>query len=76
MISRLMLSLKKASRAKESGWTSDALSGVYVKTLTQIDFGDAPNSSGGTTSDEVALSDPSDEGSGERSCEPGDRSPA
>lgn len=59
MISRLMLSLKKASRAKEIGWTSDALSRAHAGTVTQIEFGDppnGPNDTGGTTSDEVALS--------------------
>ena len=54
MISRLMLSLKKASRSTGSGWTSDALSRTHV---TRIEFGDPPEGSGGTTSDEVALSD-------------------
>ena len=60
MISRLMLSLKKASSAREIGWTSDALSRTHHMTGTQIEFGDLPNGpegSGGTTSDEVALSD-------------------
>jgi len=60
MISRLMLSLKKASRAKEIGWTSDALSRTHARTVTQIEFGDpanGPEDTGGTTSDEVALSD-------------------
>ena len=72
MISRLMLSLKKTSRAKKIGWTSDALSRTHARTVTQIEFGDPPNGpedTGGTTSDEVALSDLSNrhasEGSGE-----------
>ena len=60
MISRLMLSLKKASRSKQSGWTSEALSRTHVRTVTQIEFehpSSGPEDSGGTTSDEVALSD-------------------
>ena len=57
MISRLMLSLKKASRSKGSGWTSDALSRTHFKTDTRIEFGDPPEGGGGTTSGEVALSD-------------------
>jgi len=63
MISRLMLSLKKASRAKEIGWTSDALSRTHDRTVTQIEFGGLPKGpeyTGGTTSDEVVLSDLSD----------------
>jgi len=57
MISRLMLSLKKASRSKGRGWTADALSRTYAKTDTQIEFRDPPEGSNGTTSDEVVLSD-------------------
>jgi len=57
MISRLMLSLKKASRSKGSGWTSDALSRTHVKVDSRIEFGDPPEGSGVTTSDKVALSD-------------------
>ena len=60
MISRLMLSLKKTSRARESGWTSDALSRIHPRIVTQIAFEDSPadpEDSGGTTSDEIALSD-------------------
>lgn len=63
MISRLMLSLKKASRVKKSGWTFDALSKSHVRTCTQMEFGhpsNDPQDGGGTTSDEVALSDLSD----------------
>jgi len=63
MISRLMLSLKKASRVGENGWTSNALSGTHARTITQIAFRDppvGPEDSGSTTSDEVALSDLSD----------------
>jgi hypothetical protein len=63
MISRLMLSLKKASRITESGWTFDALSKTHARTVTQMEFGHPPDGlqdSGGTTSDEVALSDLSD----------------
>lgn len=63
MISRLMLSLKKASRSKQSGWTAEALSRTHIKTIPQIEFenpSNGPEDSGGTTSDEVALSDLSD----------------
>ena len=63
MISRLMLSLKKASRVRENGWTSNALSRTHPRTITQIAFRvrpDGPDDSGGTTSEEVALSDLSD----------------
>ena len=64
MISRLMLSLKKASSVRESGWTSDALSRTHPRIISRIAFGDPPSGhedSGGTTSDEVALSDLSGE---------------
>ena len=60
MISRLMLSLKKASRDKNSGWTFDALSGVHIRTSTQMEF---VRPSGGvedsvtTTSDVMVPSD-------------------
>jgi len=60
MISRLMLSLRKASKVRENGWTSNALSRTHPKMITQIVFGVPPNGpddSGGTTSEEVALSD-------------------
>jgi len=60
MISRLMLSLKKASRGRESGWTSNTLSRTHARTITQIAFGDPPTgleASGGPTSDEADLSD-------------------
>ena len=59
MISRLMLSLKKASRVGISGWTFDALSKTHVRTATQMEFArplNGPQDGGGTTSDEVALS--------------------
>ena len=72
MISRLMLSLKKASKSKGVGWTADALSGSHVRTLARMEFGrpsDGPEDGGGTTSDEVALSDLSDGQVGERSEE-------
>ena len=62
MISRLMLSLKKASRVK-SGWTFDALSRSHVRSLAQMEFrrpSNNPQDGGGTTSEEVALSDLSD----------------
>ncbi|KAF9650807.1 hypothetical protein BDM02DRAFT_3267692 [Thelephora ganbajun] len=60
MISRLMLSLKRAHRDKKSSWTSDTLSGTHARTVPQIEFGhpsDGPEDSVGTTFDEVALSD-------------------
>ena len=38
MISRLMLSLKKASRGRVVGWTSNALSGSNVRTCTRMEF--------------------------------------
>ena len=63
MISRLMLSLKKASSVREVGWTSNALSGAHARTLTQMAFRDPPNGpedSGGTTPDGVELADISD----------------
>lgn len=63
MISRLMLSLKKASRDREGGWTSDALSRTHIRTIAQMEFrgpSNGPEESGGTTSEEVALSDLSD----------------
>jgi len=60
MISRLMLSLKKASRSRESGWTSDALSRTHPKASMQIEFERPPSgteSGGGTASEEVALTE-------------------
>jgi len=63
MISRLMLSLKKASRVGESGWTSNALSRTHTKTITQIAFRThktGPEDGGGAVSEEVELSDLSD----------------
>jgi len=59
MISRLMLSLKKASKAGESGWTSNVLSRTHRRTITQIAFRvplSGPEDSGGTVSEEVELS--------------------
>ena len=60
MISRMMLSLKKASRVKESGWTTDALSGTYARALTPLNFGrpsiDPRESDGTISSEEVAFS--------------------
>jgi hypothetical protein len=59
MISRLMMSLKKASRARESGWSPDALSRTHVRTFTQMEFERpqiGPQGSCGTTSDELELS--------------------
>ena len=63
MISRLMLSLKKASKDRAGGWTSDALSRTHIRTIAQMEFGepsDGPEDSGGTTSEEVTQSDLSD----------------
>ena len=63
MISRLMLSLKKASTVRESGWTSDALSRTHPRVTTPIAFGgrrNCPEDGGRTTFDEVELSDLSD----------------
>jgi len=61
MISRLMLSLKKASTVGESGWTTNTLSRTHPGVITQIVFGccppSGPESGTGTTFDEVALSD-------------------
>ena len=60
MISRLMLSLKKASRTMEAGWTSNMLSRTHPRVVTRIVFGDAPagaEDSGDVTTDGVALSD-------------------
>ena len=59
MILRLMLSIKKALKVRESGWTSDALSRTHARTITQIGFRDPPDGpedSGDTASDEVVLS--------------------
>ena len=60
MISRLMLSLKKASKVGESAWTSNALSGTRARTITQMAFWTppiGPEDSDGTTPEEVTLSD-------------------
>ena len=60
MISRLMISLKKASKTKKGGWTSDALSRTHAKSITRMEFGEhssGPGDGTGTASDEVALSD-------------------
>ena len=60
MISRLMLSLKEASRDKQSVWTSNALSGAHARTGTHMEFGlpsKGPEDSVGTRSEEVPLSD-------------------
>jgi len=54
-----MLSLKKAARVKEGGWTSDVLSGTHARTVTQMEFERppiGPQDSYGTTSDELELS--------------------
>lgn len=59
MISRLMLSLKKVSRVRGSGWTSDSLSRTHARTVTQIEFEPPPtdpHESRGTTSHELELS--------------------
>ena len=76
MVSRLMLSLKKASRARENGWTSNALSRTVAGTITQIAFRDppvGPEDSSSSTSDESLHSDLSDGqvgSSGERTVTP------
>ena len=63
MISRLMLSLKKASRVKVTGWTTDALSRAHGGSITQMSFRRPsinPQESDGTTTiafEEVALFD-------------------
>jgi len=62
MVSRMMLSLKKASRVEVRGWTTDALSRTYPGTLTPIEFERPsinPQESDGTatTSAGVVLSD-------------------
>lgn len=59
MISRLMLSLKKASKDKGGSWTSNALSSAPARTGTQIEFAthsDGTEDGTATTSDE-GLSD-------------------
>jgi len=60
MISRLILSLKKASKVGESGWTSNALSGTHSRTITQIAFRgplSGPEDSDGAVSEEMVLSE-------------------
>lgn len=61
MISRLMLSLKKASKVEENGWTSNALSGAQFRVTTRLVFAEPPSigpgDTTGTTLDEVAPSD-------------------
>ena len=60
MISRLMLSLKKASRDRESGWTSNAFSRTHPKIITPIAFRgrrNRPEDGGSITFDEMELSD-------------------
>ena len=67
-----MLSLKKASKVGEGGWTSGTLSRAHQKTITQIAFGGppiGPEDSSGAASDEVGLSDLSDKQVGGRSGE-------
>lgn len=44
MISRLILSLKKASSVSEKGRIADTLSRTHAMTLTQIAFGDPEDS--------------------------------
>ena len=63
MIPRLILSLKKFLSISESGLTTDAFSGMYARTITQIRFGDPlirPEESGGTTPEGVAPFDLND----------------
>lgn len=72
MVSRLMLSLKKASRDKKSGWTSDALSRAHIPTGTRMEFGLPSNcveDSIVTTFDEAALSDLGHSQAGEKNVE-------
>lgn len=60
MISRLMLSLKKASRDKNAGWTTDALSEAYGRTGSHMEFITPSNGiedEVATTSYEVELPD-------------------
>ena len=60
MISRLMLSLKKASRDKQNGWMSNALSGAHARTGTHMEFGlpsKGPEDSVDAGSDEVPPPD-------------------
>jgi len=61
MISRLMLSLKKASKMGESGWRTNTLSRAHPGMITQIAFRCSPPSGledgAGTIFDEVELSD-------------------
>ena len=64
MVSRLMISLKKAAKAGENGWTSNALSRTHVRTVTEIAFRPPPTGlegSSGAVSEEVVLADLSDE---------------
>ena len=72
MISRLMLSLKKVSRDKQSGWTSNALLGAHARTGTHMEFGlpsKGPEDSVGTRSDEVPPPDLAHSQDKERSSE-------
>ena len=64
MVSRMMLSLKKASKVDVRGWTTNALSRTHLRTLASMEFGRPsinPQESGGTIiTSEVVLSDPGD----------------
>jgi hypothetical protein len=60
MISRLMISLKKASRNSERGWTSEALSRAHARTGTEMEFGppsDGPEDGVGIRTEEVTAPD-------------------
>ena len=69
MISRLMLSLKKASTVREGGWTSDALSRTHPRVTTPIVFEGRRNrpEGGGSITFDVELSDLNDGEVGSRS---------
>jgi len=66
-----MLSLKKASKVGEGGWTSDTLSRAHPRTISQIAFAPpiGPEDSNGTAPDDVTLPDLSDRQIGGRSGE-------
>ena len=69
MISRMMLSLKGAGGEEGSGWTIDSFSRTHAKVTASIEFArpsNGPEDSGGTTFDEVALSDLSNRQVGRR----------
>lgn len=60
MISRLILSLKKALRVREGGWTPDVLLRTHIRTVIQTEFECpliGPQGSYGITSDKLEPSD-------------------